>query len=235
MTTPSSSRRLLGTVLAGALGLWSTATSVAAQDAPTRLVLRIHEVKSVDETGHFDMGADEIDLAGIAILPDGRKVKLRTLDLGQFNKGKVKRPSDDFASFDLRNGPEFPRLFQAMLILAERDHGAGLGDYLKQVLAGSKPTVASPTDAVNAAGVATSVAAATAGDPTLIATEALRTATKLASIWAKDDIFTPRIVRMKMNRATALPGGRTATARDTLSLKQFDGHYQIVYSWRLVP
>lgn len=234
MTTNHSTtrRRLLAaTAVAAGLGAWTTPTPAAAQDTPSRLVLRVHEVECLDETHTYDWGSDEIDLAGVAVLPDGRRVKLRTLDLGKFDKGDVKRPNRDFATIDLRKGPEFPRMFQVALILAERDFDGGLGEYLGKVLEGSKLPNTKP-DLIDK-GVVLSVGAATTGEPVAIASAVVKVGTKFAKEWGKDDIFRPRLAKMRMHRPEALPGGVQRTPRDTIEHRQFDGHYRIVYSWRL--
>jgi hypothetical protein len=234
MTTNHSSPRprfLAATLVATGLAAWATPTPAGAQDTPSRLVLRIHEVKCLDETHGTNWGADEIDLAGVAVLPDGRRVKLRTLDLGQFNKGDVKRPTRDFARIDLRKGPEFPRMFQVALILAERDFDGGLGQYLAAVLDGSKLPNTKP-DIIDGGTVLTMLPAAT-GEPTAIATSLLAVGKKAAMEWGKDDIFRPTLAKVRMHRPEALPGGVRRTPADTIDLRQFDGHYRIVYSWRL--
>jgi len=106
-----------------------------------KLMLEIHSVKCRDETGGMfqeKFGGDEIALAGINIDPNGHAKQLPHFGVGNFEKDGVVRnfqPPHLLSSFDLQQGPPFPRLYQTALILAELDEGGGLDSAVAKLVA----------------------------------------------------------------------------------------------------
>jgi hypothetical protein len=228
-------------VAASCLGL--SAADASSEPKPPkparRLVLQIHEVKCLDETGgrwREKIGGDEVTLSGLTIDAAGRAVRQQTFRIGKFEKDRsVKRysPAHSFATFDLRQGPDFPRQYQTMLVLAERDEGGGLVDYVNAIVeginTGSKPATS------DKGGVAHSLLT----DPPLsmdaVAAKAVKLAVAKVGQWAKDDIFRPRATKVSMTTAQYRFAKGAVTSRpDTASFKGYGGLYRIVYSWRLV-
>jgi hypothetical protein len=246
---------IIGALVAGLIGLPSLGSLREDPRPARRLALQIHEVKCIDETNGPAtelVGGDEITLSGITVDAAGRAARVSTFRVGQFEKdGRVKRfsPAKEFASFDLRNGPAFPRVYRTMLILVERDHGGGFQKRIdamvtkangKAARAAAKP--ANTTGAV--AGTAGAVAGGAVGG---IVTESpqgakvgaevgkflFEEAEKLATQWGKDDIAPPQLENVKLPSASHQWHGKDATPVKSRTVKFHGGTYRITYSWRL--
>lgn len=235
-----TTRMLIAAAVAASLAL--PAADASADLSPPkparRLILQIHEVKCLDETGgkwREKIGGDEVTLSGLTIDAAGRAVRQQTLRIGKFERDRsVKRysPAHTFATFDLRQGPDFPRQYQTMFILAERDQGGGLVEYVNAIVeginTGSKPATSDEG----------SLAKSFVTDPPLsmdaVAAKAVKLAVAKVGRWAKDDIFRPRAAKVSMKTAAfRFPKGAIASRPDTASFKGYGGVYRIVYSWRL--
>jgi len=203
-----------------------------------RLILQIHEVKCLDETGgkwREKIGGDEVTLSGLTIDAAGRAVRQQTLRIGKFERDRsVKRysPARAFATFDLRQGPDFPRHYQAMLILAERDQGGGLVEYVNAIVSNINTGSALPSqDKVD---VPNQLLASPPTTREEAAAKAVKLAVAKVGQWAKDDIFRPRSAKVSMKTGEFRFAKGAVTSRpDTASFKGYGGLYRIVYSWRL--
>lgn len=225
-------------ILTCALGLM--AMGAAPAEAGGRLVLQIHQVKAIDETGGGlaeKLGSDEIALSGLTIDATGTVRRVRTLQIGTFKKDGVTKtfsPPLEFASFDLSTGASFPKHYQAMLVLAEKDPGGGLGDFLEKLKtkAASKPAgeSAEKGDVAVIAALLGKKAAEEIGKALL--TEATA---KMKGAW-KDDIFPPSLEALQIpGPSFRFPHGRTTSEREAVTFKKHNGNYRVVYSWDLRP
>jgi hypothetical protein len=100
------------------------ATGGAFAQAPSRVVLQIHEVVCVDETNSGSIigehGNDNMILGGVTIAPNGRKTQIKTVKVGTFQEdGKHKTFSSpmQFASIPVSTGNL--REYGMLLVLAE--------------------------------------------------------------------------------------------------------------------
>lgn len=102
------------------------------------LKLKIDKTKAIRRVGWevTDWGADKIDCGGTGI--DGNKKEIKTVypfNIGTFERdGQVRNPTSDltFVSFDL-TGPEWPKAFIAVPVLAEKDASGGFLDALRDL------------------------------------------------------------------------------------------------------
>jgi len=199
----------------------------------TKLMLEIHEVTCIDETGgkfQEKVGGDEIALAGVQIDAEGRATAANRIRVGDFKKdGQVVRltPPKLFASFDLRKGSSFPRVYQAVLILAELDQQGGLNDHVNKVV---KELQAVPVPAAMGGGLG-ALAAAAAVELGKLAVKEAADAIKGS---LKDDPFPPVLERLDV------PSENFEFAKGSLkgplikkTVRAHDGVYQMIYGWRL--
>ncbi len=208
----------------------------------TKLSLRIHSVKCVDETGGYwaeRVGNDEIYLGGFTILPNGQSQKISATSVyADFDDGDIKRfdPPKVFATFNL--GPNFNRAknYAAGLILVERDSG-NMSTAINSLYEEVKRQVVRATTPVTTgggAGVATAVDPATlVAIWTVIKPYVYGYVRNLVSAWVGDEIFPMQDVS-----ATLLNSNHTWNGQKTspIAMKEFRGHggvYQVYYDWHL--
>lgn len=102
------------------------------------LKLKIDKTKAIRRVGWevTDWGPDKIACGGTGV--DGNKKEIKKVfpfDIGTFDRdGQVKNPASDltFVSFDL-TGPEWPKAFIAVPVLAEKDASGGFLDALRDL------------------------------------------------------------------------------------------------------
>jgi hypothetical protein len=226
-----------------ALSLLVAGLATGQQRPHSRLVLQIHSVKCLDETNGKYMeriGGDEIVLSGIAVDAGGHARRVPTMKVGYFRKDKeVKQfsPARELASFDLSNGPDFPRTFKTYLVLVERDEGGGFGPMVDRLVARVNdgksvgPVGDGQTGVFSERDIRRVLTAAAKGDHVALA-KAIGGTIKIK---LGDDIFPPQLVERKLGSATALfSGGRPTTGPEKVSERAHGGRYEITYSWRLV-
>jgi hypothetical protein len=211
------------------------ATGGAFAQAPSRVVLQIHEVVCVDETNSGSIigehGNDNMILGGVTIAPNGRKTQIKTVKVGTFQEdGKHKTFSSpmQFASIPVSTGNL--REYGMLLVLAEEDISGGTNEFVAKLLKGDSS--GSSTDDSKADGGATAVAGEVAKE---IAKELAKRAVERLKENAKDDIFRPQDVTVVLRESDLrFPNGKTSTAPQTATFSGHGGKYAVTYSWKLV-
>lgn len=203
----------------------------------TKLEMRIHKVRCVDETGGFfeRFGNDEIDLGGIGVDETGDTHAIAKFRAGSnFDDGEQVNfsPPRSFTTFDLRKGTAFPKSYFVTLVLAESDPGGGLPTFVNQLVQKVKDKVRTAIIAavgtLGASGGPIGVAIGLAVGAVLDRVFAL-----LARIWA-DDIFPAVTASVSIASLTARwPGGKTDSPESIATFKGHGGHYQVTYDWRM--
>lgn len=205
----------------------------AAAVAPlNKLELRIHRVKCVDETG--DLGADEINAAGVSVDESGDSKKVSAFRVRSFHTGDAQTyaPPRRFTFFSLtESSVQFPRSYFVTLALAEVDWG-GFDDFLNELLAKVK------TQVVAAIAAAIGGAIGSPGGPIGIAIgiavgwAVTKIFEYLKSTW-RDDLFQPVTVRTLIPSLTSRWSGKSDSPEYTVEYAGHGGRYQLVYDWRM--
>jgi hypothetical protein len=205
----------------------------------TKLEMRIHRVKCVDETGSGpfgNIGNDEIDLGGSAVDETGDVHTIPKFRVGSnFDSGEaVDFPPRLFTTFDLREGTAFPKSYFVTLVLAEVDAG-GLSSFINKLVQKVKEKVRAAL--VKALGGLLG----TSGGPVgiligIAAGEVInRVFDFLGRLWG-DDIFPPVTASVSIASLTARwPGGKTDSTEGVATFKGHGGHYRVAYDWRMLP
>lgn len=232
----------------------SSAPSGAVRaEGPTfkNLQLRIHKV--VCEKTSRELGKDEMTVAGIEAVAEvqgsgsrkslkGKARKGKTVAVGKFRKGdeKVFQTPKDIANIPLGpHGGEWPRDFQAWVVMVESDEGA-LGKAVSAAVdAIDEKVVAyvSSAAATLATGLAAGAAIGSAVPLPLLgsaigavagaATAAIANALKNAK---KDDVFPVRTAKHTVQRYPS-KAGELRGSRETLTFNGHGGCYKVVVSW----
>ena len=200
----------------------------------TKLEMRIHRVKCVDETGGFfeRFGNDEIDLGGIGVDETGDTHAIAKFRAGSnFDDGEQVNfsPPRSFTTFDLTEGKVFPKSYFVTLLLAESDPGGGLPTFVNRLAQKVRDKVktaviAAAGDIGGPIGVAIGIAINAVLDKVF---------DLLARIWA-DDIFPAVTASVNIASLTARwPGGKTDSPEGVATFKGHGGHYQVTYDWRM--
>jgi hypothetical protein len=239
----------------------TTETKGAPKTSPTlrpprNLVLEIYEVKCRDETNKKNIekvGGDEIALSAVTIDPAGAVEKARKGWNGHFEKdGVVKKLLSPLplATFTMR--AKFPSVYQVFLILAERDKGGGMGEYIDALVQNGGAIAKSTKKRDGTINMASDVAkeaaikAAASGRVSpegflaavgeVIGEKAMAKGRELAERAWKDDIFPPNRVKIRIPSADfRFPNGAMVSDPETAVFKAFHGEYHVTYAWRLVP
>ena len=223
----------------------ASSASVLAQNTHSRLVLRIHSIRCIDESnGKYieRIGGDEIVLSGVAIDASGRAKRVVTLKAGKFeHDGATKRysPPRDFHTFDLTSGPDFPRTLGMMFVVVERDEGGGFQTVVN-ALVNKVNSVASEAPKNGGRGGGTELltkallAAATGNVSGALADVLGQEVVGLIKGKLRDDIFPPQLGEMRVRSATArISRTGTSTNIRAVRAKAHGGAYEIRYSWRV--
>jgi len=203
----------------------------------TKLELRLHKVRCVDETGGWfgeKVGNDEIDLGGTAVDETGDTHTITKFRVGSnFDDGEqvVYAPPRQFTLFDLSEGTAYPKSYFVTLVLAEADMG-GLSDFLNNLLAKVR-------EKVTAALIAAFGGLGSSGGPVgaIIGAGVGYVVGKvfdwLARVWS-DDIFKPVTASVNIASLNAQwPGGRTDSPEVIATFSGHDGKYEVTYDWRM--
>lgn len=202
----------------------------------TKVELRIHKVRAVDETGTgFEFGDDEIDLSGTTVDESGDTHKVKPFRVGSFDDGdqKVFSPPRRFTFFNLTEGTAFPKSYFVTLVLAEIDQG-GLPDFITKLLSKVKERVIAALTAALGGLIGAS------GGPVGIAI-GIAVGWAVGKVWELfgriwgDDVFPPVTIRNTVSSLTGRwPGGRTDSPERTVDFRGHGGHYTLTYDWRLL-
>ncbi|HZV71023.1 MAG TPA: hypothetical protein VFG10_15820 [Saprospiraceae bacterium] len=212
----------------------------------TKLNLRIHSVKCVDETGGWAerFGNDEIYLGGFTVDAGNRSQKIAATSVyADFDDGDIKKfnPPKVFATYSL--GPAFnkPRNYVAGFLLIEKDSGDmntavtavynALRDQIAKKLRerqSSTVLAGGSSSAVMAIDPATLVAIWSVVKPIIYG----YVKSKIES-WFGDEIFP-----LQDASVTLLSSDHTFNGQKTspIAMKEFRGHegvYQLYYDWQL--
>ena len=204
----------------------------------TRLELRLHKVRCVDETGGWfgeRSGNDEIDLGGTAVDETGDTHVITKFRVGSdFNDGKevVYSPPQQFTLFNLTEGAQYPKSYFVTLVLAEADMG-GLSEFLNKLLEKVREKVTAALIAAFGGMIGAS------GGPVgfiigvavgYVVGEVFKL---FKSVWA-DEIFQPVTVGVNITSLNAQwPGSRTDSPEGVATFVGHDGIYEVTYDWRM--
>lgn len=212
-------------IAAAALGLPATVS---------RLELRLHQVKCIDETnGLFgsERGEDEIKLGGTSVDETGDTKKIAAfLVSSDFDDGdrKVYTPPRQFTWFNLKEGRGFPKTYHVTFVLAEADMG-GIGDFLNGLL----QKLQSMIEEALAPDVGIKVANDAIAKVVHFVVD--RIFGLIRNVWS-DDLFEPVTASVhiaSLNQRFA--GGKTDSPEFVARFKGHGGEYVLVYDWRLLP
>jgi hypothetical protein len=224
--------------------------SAAGPPAKTRAECLIREIKCVDETTGFcgtEAGSDEISLGGMSIDPCAvvrRIAGSHIKDYGSDGETKTYPPPDYklFAEYTLQTPGEWPRVFFATFVLAEKDMG-GLGEFLStlvdlvrarlaaELAASLGPEVAAALVAAGTAGAVAAAVAIVLMIVVFVIVLAIFEAIKRA--W-EDDVFEPQTVAIPLENLAAADS-IDYPSQGLWGIVNFvghGGHYQLFYSWR---
>jgi hypothetical protein len=205
----------------------------------TKLTLRVHKVKCVDETGGWlaeKAGNDEIYLGGFAVThQNGETVKINPISIyPHFDDGDVKvfNPPLQFHTINLANAEAWPRTYAVGLVLVERDRGGmveavtKIADFFEVKL---KERLAAPQPAAAAL-----IPAALLKQAIVFVAPILFTHVKNVIIRAfEDEIFTPQIATLDLPDKDFTWSGRPDSAEKTVRFSGHDGTYDLTYDWLL--
>ena len=210
----------------------------------TRLNLRIHSVKCVDETGGSfaeRFGNDEISLGGFTVDPGGITTKISPFTVNNnFDDGEIQRysPPRVFASFPL---PAFqtPRVFSAGFLLFEKDAGGMSGivttivnkviELVRKQKAAAAKTVATTNGADEAATTAIPIGAIWAAIKPFV----IKFVLDQISSAIKDDLFPLQDVSVTLLSNNHTFNGSKISPLQMAEFRAHDGVYQLLYDWEL--
>jgi len=204
----------------------------ATVESLTKLELRIQRVTCVNDTG--ELGADEIDAAGVTVDESGDTKKVPAFRVRSFHTGDVQTyaPPRQFTFFSLTEGTvQFPRSYYVTLALAEVDWG-DFDEFLNDLLAKVKTeVVAAIASAVGGVlgspggliGIAIGVAVGWA---------VTQIFDYLKKSWG-DDMFQPVTVGAVIPSLTSRWTGKPDSPEHTVEYTGHGGTYKLVYDWRM--
>jgi hypothetical protein len=202
----------------------------ATAEALTKLRLRIHRVTCVDETS--ELGADEIDAAGVSVDESGDTNKIAAFRVRSFHSGDVQNyePPRQFTSFSLTEGTvQFPKSYFVTLALAEVDWG-GFDKFLNDLLAKVK------TEVVAAIVAAIGGAIGSPGGPIgivigiAVGWAVTQIFEYLKSAWG-DELFRPVTVSAVVPSLTSRWSGEPYSPEHTVQFAGHGGSYKLAYDW----
>ncbi len=217
----------------------SAGVAVAAIASVTdKLELRLHRVKCVDETGSGtfgELGKDEIALSGTAVDETGDIHKLTEFKVGDFNDGDVRTfsPPRRLTSFDLREGTAFPKSYFVTLVLAEKDLGGGLADFVSRLLEKVRERVIAYLAAAIGGAIGTSGGPVGAAIGAAVGFVIGKVFELIKALFA-DDIFPPKTISAAIGSLShRFAGGQVDSPDAVLTFVGHSGTYQLTYDWRV--
>jgi hypothetical protein len=205
----------------------------------TKLELRIHRVKCVDETGGAleRFGDDEIDLGGSGVDETGDVHSIAKFRVGSSfddNEAVDFTPPRSFTTFDLTEGTAFPKSYFVTLVLSEADPGGGLPTFINRLVQKVRDKVkAAILKAVEDLGDAIG---GRLGEiiGKAVASVLNKVFALLGRIWS-DDIFPPVTATVSIPSLTSRwAGGKTDSPEAVATFKGHGGHYRVAYDWRML-
>jgi hypothetical protein len=196
----------------------------------------------LDETGSGlgEVGADDMQIAGVATGPDGTAVKFGPVDLGQYNDGTW----SDWPPFVLHNfqvdqdDGKWPKGFIVTMILVEKDHG-GYSEFVEKVMTKTEEVVKSELTKQGVAWLG--AALGSPGGPLgaavgyiagLVAAEVVAKVFDAIAEIFEDDIFKPLTAHLTIPGPAALfPGGVYESSDNPWWVKGHNGHYTWQTHW----
>lgn len=208
----------------------------------TRLALRLHQVKCVDETNGFlgsEAGDDEIKLGGVAIDPSGNVDEVEPFMVrDDFDDGEVKTysPPKVFHTFDIGGGNVWPKSFFGTFVLAEADMG-GINDFVDKLVDKIEDKVSEILAEAVGGAIGGVVGGIIGGPLGVIVGMAVGAIVGMVFDWLKsawsDDVFEPRTVQVQLPSADATFNGSTHGGNLNVGFKGHGGEYRITYDWLL--
>lgn len=205
----------------------------------TKLSLRIHKVKCVDETGGAfaeRVGNDEIYLGGFAVINQaGETIKIDPVSIyPDFDDGDVKvfSPAKLFHTINLSAGEAYPRTYALGLVLVERDRG-GMVEAVKKITdffeAKLKEKLAQPRPA----GLLPVAVGVLLKQAIIIIAPTVLSYVRNTIVQAfADEIFTPKVAMIELpTKDFTFPGGNSPD--ETVEFRDHGGIYQLTYDWVL--
>ncbi len=209
----------------------------------TKISLRIHSVKCVDETGGSfaeRIGNDEIDLSGFGIDGSANTVQVSPFRVGSnFDDGETKKyfPPRTFVTLDLVANASFPKSCSAGFLLAEIDSG-DFGTKAKQVFLKVKEEMdKKKKEEEDKKKKDKGVASLTGAEITIIWTIVKPIIfkfilDKIVGI-ANDDIFPPKDASITIPSANFTWNGSKTSPAATIEFRGHSGIYLLTYDWEL--
>jgi hypothetical protein len=204
--------------------------------APSKVVLQIHEVVCVDETNSGriigENGKDHMILGAVTIAPNGRRSQIRSVKVGSFSKDGKRNPFSPPLAFASIPVAKKLREYGILFVLAEQDISGGTDEAVKKLVEDADVSGGSDKGDDKADGGASAVGKE-------VAKEALKELAEFAvgrlKKNAKDDIFKPQAASVVLGADFRFPNGKTSTEPEIETFKGHGGKYTIKYSWTLAP
>lgn len=202
----------------------------------TRLNLRIHNVKCVDETGGYwaeKVGNDEIDLGGFTVDSDNNTSKIRSTSVGKnFDDGDISRfnPPRIFASFDLGSFTAAKK-FAAGFVLSERDSG-NVGDTIEKIYQKLSELMGQHRSALVNGNASKNKSFAWVWP--VVKTHVVSYVLSNYKGWVGDDVFPMQEVSTTIYSADHRWNGSNTSPIELVEFRAHDGTYQVYYSWELL-
>lgn len=211
------------------------------------LRFRLHEVKCVDETDPEWVGSDEISLGGVAQGPGGSPAMIAEFKVADgFDDGdkRTYSPPRILHTFPL-GGLQYPSAFAVFVAIAEKDAG-GFSQFLQDLWQAIKDHVQTIMNIIGtAAGAAVGAwiggSTGTAIAPALGTVIGIVLGAILGALVAilvnalKDDLFRPQTAAIELPSQNAtFSGGTLVSPTQSLIFEDFDGLYNVKYSWEIV-
>jgi hypothetical protein len=206
----------------------------------TKLSLRIHQVKCVDETGGWiaeRVGDDEIYLGGFAVInANGDTQKINPVSIyPNFDDGDVKvfNPPKVFHTINMGVANE-PKTFAVGLVLIEKDAG-GMTTAVTRITEFAETKIKERLALLRAnPGVVPLLGAALLKSVLIFVAPHIIDFVKRSIISAfNDEIFTPNIATVDIPSPNFTWSGSLDSAQKTVSFRDHDGTYQLTYDWLL--
>lgn len=209
----------------------------------TRVSLRIHSVKCIDETGTWlqeRVGGDEIATGAIGITAGANAVKAGPVFIDDnFDDGDIVRfsPPKTLINLSLTDAPTFPKTCHALVLLAEKDVGGGFSGKLNGIFNKVKEELAKKKAAMAPAGAGVATLAPTGAQLGLIwgiiKPLVLPWIKNLLRAIVNDDIFAPTDVTVKVSSNDALSTGGRVSPQFPVEFRGHNGAYQMTCDWEL--